>query len=708
MPASIEQIVVENLGPLGDQTLELGRLNLIYGRNETGKTYLVEFLLRSLFRHADSWPMRAGLGHGKVTVRGLEQDPKPFAPDSKEKLEDYWDESGAGLPTNMARLMVVKGAELELTESNAVGIDRAVLKAALSSEALIDRILERIPATVREATVVDGRFEAHQRGDIKARSTLQEDRQRLSDLSDQVENRYAQGRLRALEMSLADLQSELAQQLEARRHAAYQLQQEKVQIQATRSKLPQEQLEALERDIGRHQDKQAELGRLREKWADAKAAVEHLPWLVQAVELWQRRALEAAGTSSNLSAVAGGVFLVLGLVLALAGPVLNLTPNAELILAVASIGTFLLGLGLGIAYLARSRRQADAAVNAAERSQIETEFKKRFTRAAGGLAGLKAREQSLREAQAKFEHLTESIEESGTEVEKLADTVERLFQSLGADKVASDGWSETVVQMREWNALQADKAHQIDLRLSELSVDQSDFRSEPAAIAFSAERLAELEAELAQQDQEIQSAQEDLDRLKQEITRETGDDIGAAWTELLESLRQRRRGADDDYRQTTARILGQIGVAQVLERLRAEEDEKIREGLQASEVAELLSEVTGQRRSLDFEDGELVVRGDTADYDLAALSTGAREQVLLALRMGFASRLAGGEPLFLLLDDAFQHSDWERRERLVAQVVELAEAGWQVTYLTMDDHLRDLFQVAGEEAFGDDFRFYEI
>ena len=146
----------------------------------------------------------------------------------------------------------------------------------------------------------------------------------------------------------------------------------------------------------------------------------------------------------------------------------------------------------------------------------------------------------------------------------------------------------------------------------------------------------------------------------------------------------------------------------MLEQLRTEEDEKIREGLQAPEVAELLTEVAGQTRSLDFENGNLVVRGESADYDLSALSTGAREQVLLALRMGFASRLAGGQPLFLVLDDAFQHTDWERRERLVAQVVELAESGWQVTYLTMDDHLRDLFKNAGEKAFEDDFHYYEI
>ena len=82
--------------------------------------------------------------------------------------------------------------------------------------------------------------------------------------------------------------------------------------------------------------------------------------------------------------------------------------------------------------------------------------------------------------------------------------------------------------------------------------------------------------------------------------------------------------------------------------------------------------------------------------------------MLLALRMGFASRLAGGQPLFLLLDDAFQHSDWQRRERLVDHVVELAKAGWQITYLTMDDHVRTLFKGAGEPAFEDDFYYHEI
>ncbi len=704
----LKQIVVENLGPLSDHSFELDRFNLIYGRNETGKTHLVEFLLRSLFRHAASWPMRAALGRGKVIVEGLEDEPTTFAPDSKGKLEDFWDESDAGLPTNMARLMVVKGAELELTESSLEGIDRAALKAALSSEALIDQIMERIPATVRDATVNEGRIDASQRGDIKARSMLRDDRERLSDLSDNVENRYAQGRLRSLELARAELQSELNEQQEAKRYAAYQFHEERVQIQTTRNRLPQEQLEGLERDIDRYQVKQAELAGLREKGTDAKVEVEHYPWLKQAIELWERRGFEAADTGSNLWGIAAGVFLVIGLGLALAGLVMDLIPITVLIFAVASVATFGVGLALAYAYIGQVRRRAGSAINTADRIQIEGDFQQRFGRASGGLAGLKAQEESLRESQAKFEHLSDQIDESEAEMERLAISVEGTFRDIGTEKVAQESWSKTVKQMRAWAEKQSDNIHQIDLRLTELGVDETDYLSEPPSTEFSAERLGELEADNLQQNLEIREAERDLESLKQEITRETGDDIGAAWNELLDSLRKRRREVEGEYRTTTARILGQIGVAQVLERLRTEEDEKISEGLQAPEIAELLSDVTGQPRSLDFDEGNVVVRGETADYDLSALSTGAREQVLLALRMGFASRLAGGQPLFLLLDDAFQHSDWERRERLVAQVVELAEAGWQVTYLTMDDHLRDLFKSVGESTFGDDFRYYEI
>ena len=143
--------------------------------------------------------------------------------------------------------------------------------------------------------------------------------------------------------------------------------------------------------------------------------------------------------------------------------------------------------------------------------------------------------------------------------------------------------------------------------------------------------------------------------------------------------------------------------------LQQKEEEKVREGLQSKQVVDILSTVTGHYQSLDMDGEQLTVMGDYGDYNIdEILSTGAREQVFLALRMGFASRIAGGDPLFMILDDAFQHSDWDRRDRLFDVVFDLVDSGWQMTYLTMDEHIRDKYQKMGKERFGDDFQFYSL
>ena len=89
------------------------------------------------------------------------------------------------------------------------------------------------------------------------------------------------------------------------------------------------------------------------------------------------------------------------------------------------------------------------------------------------------------------------------------------------------------------------------------------------------------------------------------------------------------------------------------------------------------------------------------------MSTGAREQTFLALRMGFASIAMEGQTGFLILDDAFQHSDWERRSKLVARTLSFVQSGWQVFYFTMDDHIKDLFEGEGANM-GDGFRSHSL
>ena len=67
MSIRIEEINVRDLGPLkGEHHFPLETFNLIYGKNEVGKTFLVEFLLRSLFRSSKGWRLRDFSAEGKV------------------------------------------------------------------------------------------------------------------------------------------------------------------------------------------------------------------------------------------------------------------------------------------------------------------------------------------------------------------------------------------------------------------------------------------------------------------------------------------------------------------------------------------------------------------------------------------------------------------------------------------------------------------
>ena len=111
MAIRIDRIKVNRGGPLcSDFELEPGDLNLIYGHNETGKTYIVETMINLLFRTGSRSPAKWNLREwdlgGRIIVSGLENEPVPFTKTGK-KLEQYW-EAGSGLPRDLSRLLVVK------------------------------------------------------------------------------------------------------------------------------------------------------------------------------------------------------------------------------------------------------------------------------------------------------------------------------------------------------------------------------------------------------------------------------------------------------------------------------------------------------------------------------------------------------------------------------------------------------------------------
>ncbi len=689
----IEQVAVENLGPLGGRTFRFAPFNLVFGRNETGKTYLVEFLLRALFRQAGDWGLRADLGQGKVWVGGLGPEPVEFTPGGKRKLEDYWAERGAGLPTNMGRLLVVKGGELEFDRR---GLDRDVLKAVLSNENLIDCISKRMQKTVMKAVVVEGTIQGEDKGELHDRTEAWEELQRLDRLLEQVDTGTSLSRIRELELRLEKVRQALAAQAAAKRHQAYLLDQACKESQGALEAVPQDALERLNlllRDVRRLDGDILQAEQDLARW---RKESQHHPWAEQALALWQAEREPPDVRTPRLVLIGAGLAILLSAVLALL--------DQSLAAAIAAAA----GLGLGALGFWLHSRATSQPIEQPDRTGLAQGFEERFKEPLTDLAQLKAVEAKLRKAATLLEETEHRQTRVRAERTAKAADFARGVAILTGQELDTQRGEAALSELAARRRLLVNEVHELELQLEGLGVDPSDYAEQPAAVGYSKAETADLERQQDELEIELAAASAELQGLKQAVCNATGDGIDRPWGEILGNLWLLREQQAADYQTRTARVLAQIGVAEVLGRIAAEEDERIRRGLRDPAVQRVLSETTQRYRSVDLQQGGLMVRGDTANYDLAELSTGAREQVLLALRMGFASRLAGGQPLFLLLDDAFQHSDWERRERLVQQVLRMVRAGWQVTYLTMDDHLRDLFDDAARQALDGDYQLHLI
>lgn len=125
----------------------------------------------------------------------------------------------------------------------------------------------------------------------------------------------------------------------------------------------------------------------------------------------------------------------------------------------------------------------------------------------------------------------------------------------------------------------------------------------------------------------------------------------------------------------------------VLDAVRADEEAKIAALFgDDGRAGEVLAAITDGRYTdvrYDADDRTLRVRrADGEAFEPAELSHGTVEQLYLAVRVALGEELLGHDPGFFLLDDAFLPADGERLERGFGVLERLANAGWQIVYLT--------------------------
>ena len=701
MAIRIDRIKVNRGGPLGsDFELEPGDLNLIYGHNETGKTYIVETMINLLFRTGSRSPAKWNLREwdlgGRIIVSGLEDDRVPLTKTGR-KLEDYWEE-GPGLPRNFSRLLVVKAGETVLAEEEEDGVGRGILKNCLSGEGLLDKIAARISSTLQEATVQDRLIGGAQRGEVKTKIECEERLDSLNALLKDVEEGYASGEVYSLRQKKEAIEAELKKLEKAKRYHAAQLHE---QIQALRRKkdgLPaEEELSELEADVRIHDSGKVE--------AETKSVT--LKELEGTSEdcRWTEKALGDYSEIISKQAVSGPKpILILFALLFFVGVVVTGFLGLNIPLIICGIGA----LAFFILYYMRTRNALARAGESTELENLKADFSSRFGSELTNRAVLQAKLDKLKENHIRATSLREEVNKLTLETNSRKSSITETLKAFTGAERPLQQWRDSIRGIRNSIKELEDKIHSLDRKLLSLAVPEEEYLDKHPGTEWDAERYDNLEDELKGTEEALNGEMKKLELLKTRIAQETGSE-STEWENLITELRNMLEEAAEKYREITAEILAKIQVKTAIQEFREEENTRIADGLKRQELTKPLRALTGRYdRIRQEEDSGLVLMTDEdEEYPLADISTGAREQIYLALRMGFASIAMEGQTAFLILDDAFQHSDWDRRKNIIAHTLSLVKNGWQVFYFAMDDHIRDLFLDAGG-ALGDRFRSLEL
>jgi predicted nucleic acid-binding Zn-ribbon protein len=461
-------------------------------------------------------------------------------------------------------------------------------------------------------------------------------------------------------------------------------------------KLPREKLQELDSISSELEFAERRISSFEEELADFEKESKHYEWLSQAVDWYERRGVESGAKPNRGLLIGAGISAILAILFIV------------LQVPIAAIAFVLIAAGSGLFYWRQMERSMELAVDADEMKKLSAEFEKRFDQPLTGLPQMRELKESMDEAYIGAERRRKDLEKEVSERDGLVERLGSLFRQLTGEMPEKELWPDAIREVNARHSSLQEQLVALKEKRARLDIAEDDYREKPTAVEYDQTALQDLIRELEVTEDRLEDEESKLGNLKQNIRAQTRDEYSADWELVIQNLQERRKGVANEYREITAEIIAGMLVNDVLEDNRAQEKEKIGERLSSPEVKNAISSITGRYKDVRYEEEQVLIEDEFGSFKLSELSTGAREQVLLGLRMGFAEQIFKQRELFLLLDDAFQHADWSRRKRLVDQSVALAKKGWQIIYFTMDDHIRDLFDEAGHKHFPDSYRHHDL
>lgn len=695
MSIRIENLSVNGLGPIASLKWQFKDINLIYGRNEQGKTYLVEYLLRSLFKNAQN--TRNLTDSGQVNVSGLANENTRFDPKSRKKIEDFLFPNLDEKPVDLSRLCVVKGGELSFLPNNEKTITKGVLKDYLSDQRILDAIQKEISTTIQESTWENREIiGSGHRGEIKKLADELQQKKKIDELLHEITDTYSLGEVNKLRRELEKNDQLIEQQKLARRAYAYKLAE---QIKAKENELqeiPSEDLVEVGNLFTLVENKSDLIKENQVQIKNLEPRCEHYLWLETAIAECEKR-------PEAFSSKVGLLFMILTIVATVTSIVFAFLGSPFV-----SLGAGLLAILFVILAILQYRSRLRSSSENAEVERIFNEYESKFYGKVHSISALISKRESLKDDYYKLKNLIEQLDKNKGDLSEIEKSFKTKLEVLVREKIVSKDVKSLIDTLQKKRNELEKQQKDLQIALGSLQVEQEEYFSEVVETQFDPDALKKYEQQKQDLVQMLSKEENMLFTLKQRICDITGDKINTDWDEIIDHLRTKREVVCQTLKNLKAQVGSGILITQVINEMRTREDESITRALVSATILEPIHAITHNYDGVELEGNEIVAYNQHQRFSLGNLSTGAQEQVLLALRIGIASHILREQKMFLILDDAFQHSDWERRERLVDEMATLGNLGWQIIYFSMDDHIKKLFEERIKPKFKERYQTFEL
>ncbi|MCX7679442.1 MAG: hypothetical protein N2316_09510 [Spirochaetes bacterium] len=301
---------------------------------------------------------------------------------------------------------------------------------------------------------------------------------------------------------------------------------------------------------------------------------------------------------------------------------------------------------------------------------------------------------TLQQCEKDYKKRKAEIENLDAEITSIQKDIAQVFHTIIGKEIDVPNIRATIEKITQNQEKLKEEIDTVKGELSGLGVPAHEYLEENPGRKYSHDELQTIEIEINTIEQQIEKYNNHMSTLKHRIISITQAHQNLSWNQLFEKLIRKKEEKLSELQDLEAQIIAGKLISETIQEFQTMEENEITNLINNSRtIQDALFNLTGRYSKLRVEGNEIFIADDSEEFfNLKDLSTGAKEQVMLALRIGFAKQILQGATAFFILDDAFQHSDYDRRELLVKSLFDIANRGWQIIYLSMDDHIRSLFQ----------------